>query len=138
MDTVILTKKQAEIMDIIAKKPGAQYKDIIEGNRIKPSSVSRTVISLMKKGLVRREGEATNYAQYWTGVPYEVGEVNPPKEMIEVVETEDKLIGQAVSLQLTEEQKRYVKEHKNVPRSKLAARFGMSKLAFNFALAMSK
>lgn len=54
METVILTPKQGAVMDAIANTPGIQYKDIIKQTQIKHGSVSRTVIALMKKGLVRR------------------------------------------------------------------------------------
>lgn len=138
METVILTPKQGVVMDAIANTPGIQYKDIIKQTHIKHGSVSRTVIALMNKGLVTRKGTSHQFEQYWTGLEYEISEANVPREICVVQTATDRLINKAVAAQLTDEQRRYVKDHKDVPRSKLAARFGMSKLEFNFALAMSR
>lgn len=136
-DMIQLTTKQASIMAAIEAKPGIQYAEIIAQSGITHGTVSQVAHKLLKKGMVVREGAAHSYKYYSTGKEYEVSD--KVKAKIRVASSEpDKLIELAGTVKLTEEQKFYVKNHKHVPRSKMAARLGMSKLEFNFALAMSR
>ena len=124
-------------MAAIEAKPGIQYAEILANSGILQGTVSQTVFKLLKKGMVVRKGAAHSYKYYSTGQKYEVSD--KVKSKIRVAASEPvELIKLASTAHLTEEQKVYVKIHKHVPRSKMAARLGMSKLEFNFALAMSR
>ena len=136
-DTIQLTTNMASIMAAIEAKPGIQYGEILAHAGIPHGTVSRTVHTLVKKKLVIREGRKHSYKHYGTGQKYEV--VDKVKAKVRVAPSRpDRLMERVASAQFTDDQKLYVKNHKHVPRSKMAARLGMSKLEFNFALAMSR
>jgi len=136
-DTIQLTTIQAAIMAAIEAKPGIQYAEILANSGILQGTVSQTVFKLLKKEMVVRKGAAHSYKYYSTGKKYEVSDKVRAKIRVAASEPVE-LIKLASTAHLTEEQKVYVKTHKHVPRSKMAARLGMSKLEYNFALAMSR
>lgn len=132
-----LTPLQASIMSAIEDNPGIMYGDILKISGVAHGNGTGTVTSLLKKKMITREGKTHKYKYYSAGMAYTVVERVIPELKVVPVQT-DSLIEQAISVQLTDEQKFYVKNHKHVPRTKLAARLGLTKLQLNFAIALNR
>lgn len=136
-DMIQLTRLQTKIMDVIEANPGVMYGEILKISGVAHGNGTGTITSLLKKEIVRREGTTHKYKYYSTGMAYTVVERVVPKLQI-APNPMDWLLEKSLSVRLTDEQRFYVKHHKHVPRTKLAARLGLTKLELNFAIALNR
>ena len=87
----------------------------------------------MKVGLVRKEKHGPRMHYFPTGAEYKLS-THKKHSLPKASDIEDRLLKAALDIQLTTEQKKYLKAHKKEKRTVLARKLGISKLQLNFML----
>lgn len=130
---VKLTHKQLELIQVIQAHPGIKLRPMLEKAGIKygGGSAAALVKSLITRDIIRRTGNQKNHQHYVDpNLEYELVKFSSELESKGI----DSLIEDAKAVTLSTDQLFYLNNHKHQPRTKLAERLGISKLALNIYL----
>lgn len=123
---VQLTKRQAEVLQVVTDNPGSNLTQIAGRLNSRSGSIGYVLLRLHEHKLIDRTGVPRLYRYYPTGEPFEIaGAVI--RRTAEVIQGPDPYLDHLAAARLTDTQIAFIRANPKMRRSELARRLKMDK-----------